>query len=101
MLSSLYIVTEMVRRVSVLCSCAIIENACKRLFENGCKHLFENACKHLFNGINYIPQNNIVLVDNGVAVEGEQGVATLCNDYFTSVARRIQYRHPLLEKLLS
>ena len=30
-------------------------------------------------------QNNIALVDNGVAVEGEQEVATLFNEYFMSV----------------
>ena len=34
-------------------------------------------------------QNNIALVDNGVAVEGEQEVATLFNEYFTSVAAKL------------
>ena len=34
-------------------------------------------------------QNNITLVDNGVAVEGEQEVATLFNEYFKSVAAKL------------
>ena len=34
-------------------------------------------------------QNNIALLDNGVAVDGEQEVASLFNEYFTSVAAKL------------
>ena len=34
-------------------------------------------------------QNNIALVDNGVAFEGDQEVAILFNEYFTSVAAKL------------
>ena len=34
-------------------------------------------------------RNNIDLVDNGVAVDGEHEVASLFNEYFTSVAAKL------------